>query len=145
MLRPSSIPHEYYFGDMPGTLQYKKKVTDILSLELPNDEEKGGFNICEQSLENLNCIIPVTQLKIKWKIILMMKMIKNDDEVHLKAALQNQSTGEIALLTSINKNEYFEREKKRKVKTLSGSWFVGHFRMSAPVVFWRELQNRLKY
>jgi len=145
MLNPSSIPHEYYFGDMPGTLQYKKKVADILSLKLPNDDETCGFKLCEQSLENLNCILPVTQRKIKWKIILMMKMIKNEDEVHLKAALQNQSTGEIALLTSINNNEFFEREKKRKVKTISGSWYVGHFRMCAPVVFWRELQNRLQY
>ena len=145
MLKQSSIPHEYYFGDLPGTVQYKKKVSDILSLELPNDEETCGFNLCEQSLENLNKIIPVTQKKIKWKIILMMKMVKNEDEIHIKAALQNILTGDIALLTSINKNEFFEREKKRKIKTLSDSWFVGHFRMCAPVVFWRELQNRLKY
>ena len=145
MLKLSSIPHEYYFGDMPGTLQYRKKVCDILSLELPCDEETCDFYMCEHSLDNLKCIIPLSQIKIKWKIILMMKKVKNDDEVHLKAALQNQSTGDIALLTSINKTEYFEREKKRKVKTISDSWYVGHYRMCAPVVFWRELQNRLKY
>ena len=145
MLNPSSIPHEYYFGDLPGTIQYKKKVSDIISLKLPDDDETCGFNLCEQSLENLNNIIPVTQKKIKWKIILMMKMVKNNDEIHIKAALQNTAPGDIALLTSINQNEYFEREKKRKIKTLSGSWYVGHFRMCAPVAFWRELQNRLKY
>ena len=118
MLNPSSIPHEYYFGDLPGTIQYKKKVSDIISLKLPDDDETCGFNLCEQSLENLNNIIPVTQKKIKWKIILMMKMVKNNDEIHIKAALQNTATGDIALLTSINQNEYFEREKKRNIKTL---------------------------
>jgi hypothetical protein len=33
----------------------------------------------------------------------------------------------------------------RAIKSLNEEWFIGHYRMSAPMFFWRELQNRLKY
>jgi hypothetical protein len=140
MIKPSSIPNEYYFGDKPGTLQYRKKTDDLLNIEMPENTETRGWRLCEHSLENLRRITPHTQRNTCFKILLMMRM-EEDGKIWLKAALQNRITGDIALLTASNKKENFERP----IKTLDGTWYVGHYRMSAPVVFWKELQNRLMY
>lgn len=145
MLKLSSIPHEYYCGDLPGNLQYKKDKDELIALVTDGiDEETRGFQLCEHSLENLRRIVPQTQAKKKWKVLLMMS---RDDghETWLKAALVNTDTGKIALLTSTNSRENLERRNNRAIKTVDGSWFVGHYRMSAPIVFWRELKNRLLY
>ena len=144
MINPSSIPNEYYFGDLPGTLQYSKDPEELLALELPENDEDCGFRICEHSLENLQRIIPYTQRKVNWKILLMMRA-DNDGETWLKAALQDKLTGKVALLTTTNNKENLERRGHRAIKTVDGTWFVGHYRLCAPVVFWRELKNRLMY
>jgi hypothetical protein len=141
MLRISSIPNEYYFGDKPGTLQYRKKPEDLLAIELPENNEVRGYNFCEHSLENLRRITPITQKKMDWKILLMMERRDHDGEIWLKAALQDRNTGEVALLTTTNKKE----KLNKPIKTLHETWFVGHYRMAAPVIFWKELQNRLMY
>jgi hypothetical protein len=140
-----SIPHEYYFGDPPGRLQYKKEINELINLTIPdNIDEKYGFELCEHSAENLKRTIPHTQRNGDWKIILMMQ--KNvDGIIWLKSALLNKNTGKVALLTSTNNKTNLERTNGRSVKTLDGEWVVGHYRMSAPVAFWRELQNRLLY
>ena len=140
MIKHSSIPNQYYFGDKPGTLQYKKKPDDLLAIEMPQNTEVCGYYLCEHSLENLRRITPLTQKKTDFKILLIMSS-EQDGEIWLKAALQDRTTGNIALLTATNKKENL----KRPIKTLDGAWYVGHYRMSAPVVFWKELQNRLMY
>jgi hypothetical protein len=145
MLKISSIPNEYYCGDLPGNLQYKKDKDELINLATEGiDEETRGFKLCEHSIENLRRIVPQTQAKKKWKILLMMSR-DDGDEIWLKAALLNTDTGKIALLTSTNSRENLERRNNRAIKTVDGSWFVGHYRMSAPIVFWRELKNRLLY
>ena len=144
MITPSSIPNEYYFGDLPGTLQYNKDPHELLALELPENNDDRGFKMCEQSLENLRRITPYTQKNVDWKILLMMSVERNG-EIWLKAALQNKTTGKVALLTTTNDKNNLERRGHRAVKTLDDNWFVGHYRMAAPVVFWRELKNRLAY
>ena len=144
MIKASSIPNEYYYGDFPGTLQYSKEPQELIDLELVKDEEERGFTLCEHSLENLQRITPVTQKDVNWKILLMMSTEVNG-EIWLKAALLNQTTGKVALLTSTNNKENLLRRGNRAIKTLDGSWFVGHYRLSAPVIFWKELKNRLLY
>jgi hypothetical protein len=69
----------------------------------------------------------------------------DEGEIWLKAALLNKETGKIALLTATNSKQNLERRRARSVKTVDGEWFVGHYRMGAPVVFWKELKNRLMY
>ena len=145
MLRLSSIQNEYYCGDLPGSLQYKKEREELINLDTEGiDEETRGFQLCEHSFENLRRIMPQSQAKKNWKIILMMKR-EDGDEIWLKAALLNTDTGKIALLTSTNSRENLERRNNRAIRTVDGTWFVGHYRMSAPIVFWRELKNRLLY
>ncbi len=74
-------------------------------------------------------------------------MMKREDgeAIWLKAALMDMDTGKVALLTSTNARENLEREGHQAATTLDGAWFVGRYRMCAPIVFWRELKNRLLY
>jgi hypothetical protein len=145
MLSESSIPHEYYLGDLPGMLQYKKEPEEIINCVIPNDLHDRSFQFCEHSEENLRRVLTLSQRNIRWKILLMMKADRGDGEIWLKAALENIETGKIALLTSSNKAENILKRGNRIAKTVDGEWFVGHYRMSAPIVFWRELKNRILY
>lgn len=145
MFKVSSIPHEYYLGDLPGNLQYAKSCEEIINSHLEDDENDRGFQLCEHSLENLNRCLPLSQQKKEWKILLMMRAEREGGEICLKTALLNKQTGNIALLTSTNSENNILRRGNRSVKTVDGSWYVGHYRMSAPVCFWRELKNRLVY
>jgi hypothetical protein len=139
MLRLSSVKHEdeYYLGGLPGIIQYKKSREEIISLNLESNSE-SGYVLCEHSKENLNRLTPHTQRGKLGKILLVMKCEK-DDELWLKGAFMNEK-GEIALLTSTN-----SKNLKRPIKTLEPGWYVGHYRMSAPLCFWNELKNRLLY
>ena len=145
MVKPSSIPNEYYLGDLPGNLQYSKEIDEIINTELPDDRETRGYRLCEHSEENLNRIVPHTQRKVSWKILLMMKVELEDGEIWLKAALLNKDTNKVALLSATNNKANLEKRGQRAVKTVHGEWVVGHYRMSAPICFWRELKNRLLY
>jgi hypothetical protein len=146
MVKLSSIPHEYYLGDLPGSLQYSKDVQDIIDTNLESDiDDTCGYVLCEQSHENLMKVTPITQQKTDWSILLMMRKEGENGEIWLKAALLNRNTGKVALLTSTNNRMNLEKRGHRPVKTIDGIWFVGHYRMSAPIVFWRELKNRLLY
>lgn len=146
MLSESSIPHEYYLGDLPGMLQYKKDPEEIINCRIPYDDSNDlGFRFCEHSEENLRRVLPLSQRNIRWKILLMMEAEREEGEIWLKAALQNRETGKIALLTSSNKAENILKRGNRPAKTVDGKWFVGRYRMSAPIVFWRELRNRILY
>jgi len=145
MVKPSSIPNEYYLGDLPGNLQYSKEIQEIIDTDLPEDTETRGYVLCEHSLENLCRVTPISQRNVNWKILLMMRAENEDGEIWLKAALLNKDTGNIALLTSTNDINNLIKRGNRAIKTLNGTWFVGHYRMSAPICFWNELKNRLLY
>ena len=142
MFKVSSIPHEYYLGDLPGRLQYSKTSEEIINSYLEDNDEQCGYYLCEQSLQNLHRVLPLSQKKNEWKILLMMQS-ENDGEIWLKAALLNKQTSNIALLTSTNAKINLLKRGNRPVKTVDGNWYVGHYRMSAPVFFWKELKNRL--
>lgn len=66
-----------------------------------------------------------------------------DNIVCMKGALLNQDTNEIALLTTFNSEQHIRDRNNRPVKTLDNNWFVGHYRLLAPLIFWKELKNRL--
>jgi hypothetical protein len=144
MLKQSGILNEYYCGDMPGTIQYKKTVNELINIEVPEDNHDSEYIICEHSLENLRRITPLTRKNTKWKIILMMRLERNE-EIWIKGALQDKETGDIALLTTTNAKDNLLRRQNRLVHTIDGTWYVGHYRMVAPVFFWKELKNRLMY
>ena len=145
MFKISSIPHEYYLGDLPGNLQYAKSSEEIINSHLEDDDNDLGYKMCEHSVENLRRVMPLSQQKNEWKILLMMRAEREGGEIWLKTALLNKRTGNVALLTSTNAENNILRRGNRSVKTVDGNWYVGHYRMSAPVCFWKELKNRLLY
>ncbi len=144
MLRESSIPNEYYWGDLPGILQYTKEPTELQTLVLPENEDTRGYVFAEHSLENKHRLIPDTAFaKHSYKLLLVMKR-EEEGEIWLKGALQNTETGKIALLTSTNSLLNLTRRENRGIQSLDPTWYVGHYRMSAPIIFWKELQNRMR-
>jgi hypothetical protein len=148
MIKASTIQNEYYFGDLPGSLQYNVSAEELgqLQFDAYYVEDDRGFQFCEHSLENLRRVLPHTKNHEDWKIILMMKKEMDDgNKIWLKAALLHKSTGQVALLTSTNSKENIELGGHRAIRSIEGTWFVGHYRMSAPVIFWKELRNRMLY
>ena len=149
-IKHSSIQNEYYLGDLPGTLQYTIDPNDILDIDnierTPDDVDRYGFEFVEHSYEYYSAVIPNTATGInnEWNMFLLMKK-EVDGEIWLKAALRNKKTGKIALMTSTNNINNLLNHNHRAIKSLNDKWFIGHYRMSAPMFFWRELQNRLKY
>ena len=149
-IKYSSIQNEYYLGDLPGTLQYTIDPNDILDIDnierTPDDVDRCGFEFVEHSYEYYSAVIPNTTTGInnEWNMFLLMKK-EVYGEIWLKAALRNKKTGKIALMTSTNNINNLLNHNHRAIKSLNDKWFIGHYRMSAPMFFWRELQNRLKY
>lgn len=143
----TTIQNEYYLiGDCPGTLQYAKDPNEIINLDTNDPVYKNGsFVLAEHSLENYSRTIPDTitgrEVIKNSRILLIMKREDADGTIWMKGAFQNKTTGMISLLTSTNN----ETQLHRALKTQDPNWFVGHFRMSAPIEFWRELRNRLLY
>ena len=147
-LRPSSYKKELYLGDMPGTLQIKKKINDFIEIEtdpIVNFDYTNGFFLEEHSFENLKRLIPNTKSgKQNWKILFIIKKIY-DDKIILKGALINKETNYIALITSFNNEQCITRAGNKAINSLDCNWFIGQFRMSAPMFFWNELKNRINY
>jgi len=115
------------------------------NLELIPNDNSNGFYLVEHSEDNLKKCIPTTKSNIDWKIMLMMEKII-DDQLWLKTALLNPENGKIALLTSTNNLTNLTNDGHRGIKSIfSDGWYIGHYRMSAPYIFWKELQNRIKY
>jgi hypothetical protein len=144
-LRPTSIENEYYCGALPGILQYSMSSDELKNLEIPNNTDTRGFVIAEHTLENKLRIIPDTETgnKNDWKLIFCMRKETDDGEVWLKAALLNTTTQNIALITSTNSLDNLTKRGNRGIKSHDPNWYIGHYRMSAPSVFWRELVNRI--
>lgn len=150
LIPSTTIPNEYYFGDLPGTLQYSKDPIEIMNLDIEENntdyiQDNNGFVLTEHTPVNLRRVVPDTvlgrEVKNNSRILLIMKREDPDGTIWLKVALQNKSTQQIALLTSTNN----EAQLSRSLKTEDPEWFVGHYRMCAPMAFWRELRNRLVY
>lgn len=148
-LKLSSVPHEYYFGDMPGTLQYKKNryELEMMDLSIMDEDETAGFSLEYHTEDNYHRLLPNTTTcnEQRWKVILIMKKTNENGEIWLKGALENKDTGHIALLTSTNSMDNLSSRSSRSIQSRDPNWFVGHYRMCAPMIFWRELVNRIRY
>jgi len=149
MLKSSSIPNEFYLGDKPGTLQYKKlpnEICEAVSL-LPDNQNEGEERRWEtvytcSDLEDTSYdttkLLPNTKTANKgnW-IALFVQILSARGGNWIKSALYNKHDGCIALMTSCDKKEVFVRP----IHTKNAKWFVGQYRMSAPLYFWRELSE----
>jgi hypothetical protein len=140
-LKPNSIKAEYYLADLPGTLQYKKSPAELVSV--PNldvrDDDAGYMQVIPEEIY-LNRLIPNTPTGRAgdWKLLLVFKR-EFDGEVWIKGALLNKKTNRIALMTTTNAEENITKRNNRAIKSKQKGWFVGHYRMGAPMVFWRAV------
>ena len=150
LLRLSSCENEYYLGDKPGTLQYTKDTDEIVKsvsefeiANLSDNQYKSGFQLCEHNLDIIRSVIPNTQTAKRgdWQILMIMKKEIDDGTVWLKVGMRNRQNGKIALMTSTNRKDLLNRP----IKSLNPGWFIGHYRMSAPIYFWEELANRILF
>ena len=151
MLKSSSIPNEFYLGDKPGTLQYKKlpnEICEAVSL-LPENQNEGEERrwetvyICsdlEDTSYDTTKLLPNTKTAKKGNWVALFVQIHSAFGGNwIKSALYNKKDGRIALMTSCDKKELFPRA----IHTNDTNWSVGHYRMSAPLYFWRELSELL--
>ncbi len=142
-LRLSSIPHEYYHGNLQGTLQYNKTKEELVSIPNIQAGETLSFVLDEHSLENKKRLLPHTKSYQDYTLLLVMKR-EFGDEIWLKGALQHKETGKISLMTTTNSRENITSRGNRALKSNEDGWFVGFYRMAAPMCFWKELKNRLE-
>lgn len=145
-LRPNSIKHgegsEYYLGDLPGNLQYKKTKEELTTI--PNigmEDSDCGFIQIPKSPELLKRFIPATKTGRDgdWELLVVFQRGGGATEIWMKAALLNKKDGCIALMTCTNNEDNILRRGNRAIKSLEEGWFVGHYRMGAPMIFWRAL------
>jgi hypothetical protein len=132
----------------PGLMQYKINPQDIINMDIENLKKtnldyKGGNELENHTKENLLRLIPNTPIgnSVEWKLILVIKGVK-DGEICLKGALRNPKTGEIAVMSSLNK-ECQETYKYRMCKSKDPEYKICQCKMIAPLLFWDELKNRL--
>jgi len=144
-LKPNSIPNEYYFGDFPGTIQYKKDAQELMAMDtsLPLTPQDGLWTSIPLTEEIKHRLLPHTQGLNNWTLIMAMQkaVCPIHGDIWLKGAFVNTTTGEIALLTSANSQEAIVRSATRPgMKTYDGTYYVGRYRMGAPAIFWKTLQ-----
>ena len=154
ILKSATIENEFSFGGTLGVIQYEIP-TDELRRGLTNFPEardlKNGFDVADHSEENLNRLIPNTDTgnSSQWAPLLIMKRetIRGNGtvEVWLKGALINRATGNISLITSTDSHENIGQHGNRWVSSHADNWVIGRYKMFAPLYFWKELANRIKY
>jgi hypothetical protein len=145
-LRPNSIKGEYYHGDLPGTLQYKKTRDELISISnITHLDSDCEFLQIPAKSELLDRFIPATQTGKNgdWKLLVAFQKTVGT-EIWLKGALLNQKDGCIALMTCTNDKKYIESKGNRAIKSMEDGWYVGWYRMGAPMIFWRSLVATLE-
>ncbi len=138
----------------PGLMQYKINPQDIINMDIENLKktnldykndciQNNNFELDYHTKENLLRLIPNTQIgnSVDWKLILVIKKQK-DEHICLKGALRNPITGEIAIMTSLNKQSC-ENYKYRICNSKDSEFKICQCKMLAPLLFWGELKNRL--
>jgi len=143
----SEINHEYYLDNSPG---YTREVEEIINARMVEDDEHCGYQVCEPTPQMLHRVAGEFELVLLKPILIMMdsKSLVDNTRVHIKAALKNEHTGRIHLVTSSNRNriqrKQLEKPMCRTYKTAAEGWTLTRTRMTAPAPFWRELQKILQ-
>jgi len=139
----------------PGIIEYHVSDDTITGqkideIKLGCDDYSGGYILEKHTKENLLRLIPNTKFgqkyKDKLKLLLVIKIEKNG-HTHLKAALRNTETNEIALISSTNNidKECVTNTSKKLSPSFDPAYNVYVTKMIAPLLFWEELKNRLLY
>lgn len=138
--------NEFYFRVPPGQLQYQEAIEDIMELNTDIDSltYDDGWTIIDSTPEILMRLTPNTLKGRKnWEIIVVIEKTIGDMIVYKAALLDRSTNDKIGLLTSFNNKQYILNEGERAIKSKAFGWWIGHYRMTAPLIFWNELKIRL--
>ena len=84
-LRESSIKDEYYFGDLPGTLQLRKDPIELAKLELGHlSDETKGWIIVENSNELFLRLLRKNKKVDNHELLCVTQSISSDGSIWLK-------------------------------------------------------------
>ena len=132
-------------------LQYNIKLEHLQTLVIKktdnnsdnNSDNNDGFKFIEINNDIKKCLITYTKEKEFDKYTLLFAMIKieNKDTIWIKGALQNNETKNIMLMTTTNN----KTKLRRPIKTFDDKYFIGHYGMCAPLIFWGKLLERIHY
>jgi hypothetical protein len=148
-LRANSVPYpdgnEYYLGSLPGNLQYKllkEELTTIPNIHLKDSD--CGFIQITPTLEMEKRFIPdtTTGRSGDWQLLTVFQR-SDESEIWMKAALLNKKDGCIALMTCTNNKQNIINRKNRSINSMEPGWYIGHYRMGAPMVFWRAVSAKV--
>jgi len=133
-------------GVEKGHLQYNIN-PEILKKNIINnvDIENNNIIIEENTESNLKRLLPKTNSNSNlddWKLLLIIKYKDNNDN-WIKGALLNKKTNLIALMTSSKGKQQIIENGNRAIQSYDPEWYVGHYRLIAPLKFWHELIKRL--
>ena len=149
-LKPNSITNEYYCGDLPGSLQYKKNAMLLSTIDLPRSPTNAYAKPCFFPIaitESIKArLLPATKTAGSlndWVLLIAMERVTST-ATYIKGALQNKQTGSIALMTSCSKKEDIQNHGHRAIQSQAKDWFVGFYRMSAPIEYWSALKKVLQ-
>ena len=151
ILKPNSIHHadgrEYYLGDLPGRLQYKKTVEELTSItNIDVIDSDCGFTERDPTPDLVARFVPdtATGRAGDWEMVVAFESVQPSGDIWMKGALRDRRTGLIALMTTTNGEDHITRYGNRALRSLADGWYVGFYRMGAPMLFWRRLSNVLK-
>lgn len=147
-LKKNTIPNEFYCGDLPGSLQYKKNAMLLSTLSLPSvtAETKPCFIPIAVTDSIKARLLPATKTAgslNNWNLIIAMERVTST-ATYIKGALQNKQTGSIALMTSCSTKEDIQNHGHRAIQSQAKDWYVGFYRMSAPIEYWSALKKVLQ-
>ena len=140
ILRESSIKDEYYFGDLPGTLQLRKDPHELAKLDLSHlSDETKGWIIAPKSIERFLRLLRRNKKIDGHELLCVVQSIGTDGHVWLKGAILNKSSGLVYLMTATNNRAMVSRP----LDSHDHSFVIGHYRMCAPKIFWSHLKETL--
>ena len=150
--RRTTVPHELSFCGDPrverGHIQMEIPVVEFLNgmANLPETENyKKGYKILPTTEENFKSVIPNTPKgkAADFRLVCMMQLKgKNENgepQIWRRAALINKKTGGLTFVGSTN------RPGPNYAKSHTEGWGILKSRVFAPVYFWKEVENRLKF
>ncbi len=155
-----SAPGEFYVctsaatKGMAGQLQYKLNREQLTTTRIDHFNNSETLPLVSDEWtkvdpEEYHMILPQLVPKTPtggkpehWNILIAWRAIRGV-EIWIKAALFKIDVPDlIAVMTTTNSKDNIEKHGNRAIQSHLDGWFIGHYRMSAPLVFWADLRAK---
>jgi len=105
-----------------------------------NEQEK--YVILSNTKKNASRVIPFN-MSDEWFVVLIMKTIRSDNEIWLKAAFYNMYTEKVCCIMSTNNKTKLIELGYDFTEAKDNEWVIPHCNMYFPYIFWTELGDRM--